>query len=83
MVNLNLDQHRIETLASWWKVMHQDMVASGHYTNPTEIDGVRDIIVSHLLESWALQLNDGKPEKVHRTIESAAKAMHTIPVPGN
>ena len=68
-----LDQNKINILSDWWNEMHKDMVASGNYTS-NEMNGVRDIIVSHLLESWALQLNDGNPENVHNTLEEIARA---------
>jgi hypothetical protein len=68
-----LDMHRVEELKMWYAEMHQDLIKSGNYRDPVEINGVRDIIVCHLLESWALQLGDGDPELVHGTLESCVE----------
>ena len=71
------DERSLYTLETHWKEMHKDMVESNNYTNPLEIEGVRDIVVSHLLESFALQLNDGNPKLVHATLETSCVTRDT------
>ena len=63
----------LETLLSWWTTMEIDMIASENYKLEGEVEGVRDIIVSHLLESWALQLNHGNPDLVHKMLEHVVR----------
>jgi hypothetical protein len=67
----SFDERSFKRLEIWWKEMYEHLLHSKKYDGIDEINGVRDIILLHLMESWALQLNKHDPNKVYSTLEGA------------
>ena len=64
-----VDEGRLFAVVDMVEQMRDDLFQEGY--SDASVDGVLHIILTHLLESWGLQLADGNPEVVWGMLEDA------------